>query len=468
MYFKSYFDDQLAHMSYFIGCQKTGQALVIDPARNIQPYLDTANKEGFTITAATETHIHADYLSGARELAHHHGVKLYVSDEGDKDWKYQYVDQYEHELVTEGSTFHIGNIYFEVIHTPGHTPESISFLLTDKGGGANEPMGMFTGDFLFVGDVGRPDLLEKAAGIKDTSEAGARQMFASLRKVEKLSDFLQVWPAHGAGSACGKSLGAVPMTTLGYEKKFNWAFQIKEENKFVEELLAGQPEPPKYFAQMKKLNKEGPELLRQEETPKVSPSDTKVSPSDTGNAVVVDTRPANEFAAGHAEGTINIPYNKSFTNWAGWLLSYDQDIVLIADPEELAEVKKSLQSIGLDQVTAYIDSKELAGSLEAYKTVTASEAKKMMEDDTYFVIDVRNQSEWDSGHIPGAHHIMLGNLTDKLDEVPKDKKIIAHCQSGVRSAIGTSLLLKNGYKDVLNLEGGFNAWEAEGLPVKKE
>lgn len=461
MYFKSFFDDQLAHMSYLIGCQRTGEAIVIDPARNIQPYLDIAKKEGLKISAATETHIHADYLSGARELAHHHGAKLYVSDEGDKDWKYQYVDQYEHELLTEGSAFNIGNIYFEVIHTPGHTPESISFLLTDKGGGANEPMGIFTGDFLFVGDVGRPDLLEKAAGIKDTSEAGAHQMFQSLRKVEKLSDFLQVWPAHGAGSACGKSLGAVPMSTLGYEEKFNWAFQIKEEDKFVEELLAGQPEPPKYFAQMKKLNKEGPELLRREETP-------RVSLSDAGNAVVVDTRPADEFAGGHAEGTINIPYNNSFTNWAGWLLSYDQDIVLIADPEKLADIEKSLQSIGLDQVTGYVDPKELGGSLEEYKTVTASKAKEMMEDDNYFVIDVRNQSEWDSGHIPGAHHMMLGNLADKLDEVPKDKKIIAHCQSGARSAIGTSLLLKNGFKNVFNLEGGYSAWEKEGLPVKKD
>lgn len=460
MYFKSFFDDQLAHMSYLIGCQRTGEAIVIDPARNIQPYIDIAKKEGFNISAATETHIHADYLSGARELAHHLGAKLYVSDEGDQDWKYQYVDQYKHELLKEGSAFNIGNIYFEVLHTPGHTPESISFLLTDKGGGANEPMGIFTGDFLFVGDVGRPDLLEKAAGVVGTSESGARQMFESLRKVEKLSDFLQVWPAHGAGSACGKSLGAVPLSTLGYEKKFNWAFQIKEEDKFMEELLAGQPEPPKYFAQMKKLNKTGPELLRKEETP-------RVSLSETGNAVVADTRPAKEFASGHAEGTINIPYNKSFTNWAGWLLSYDQDIVLIAEPDQLSDIKKSLQSIGLDQVTGYIDPRELGSNLEEYKNIPAGKAKELMEDGDYFVIDVRNKSEWDSGHIPGAQHMMLGNLSDRLDEIPKDKKIIAHCQSGARSAIGTSLLQSKGFKEVVNLEGGFAAWEKEGLPVKK-
>jgi hydroxyacylglutathione hydrolase len=461
MYFKSFFDEQLAHMSYLIGCQKTGEAIVIDPARNIEPYLEVAKKEGFNISAATETHIHADYLSGARELAHHHGAKLYVSDEGDQDWKYLYVEQYEHELLIEGSTFKIGNIYFEVLHTPGHTPESISFLLTDKGGGANEPMGIFTGDFLFVGDVGRPDLLEKAAGVSGTSASGAKQMFESLRKVEDLSDFLQVWPAHGAGSACGKSLGAVPMSTLGYEKKFNWAFQIKEEDKFVEELLAGQPEPPKYFAEMKKLNKTGPELLRREETP-------EISLSDAGNAVIVDTRSAKDFSAGHIEGTINIPYNKSFTNWAGWLLSYDRDFVIISEPEKLADIKKSLQSIGLDQVKGYIGPKDLGGDLEEYQNIPASDAKEQMEAEDYIVIDVRNQNEWDEGHIPGAHHIMLGTLSDNLESIPKEKKIIAHCQSGARSAIGTSLLLKNGFKDVLNLEGGFSAWEKEGLPVKKD
>lgn len=461
MYFKSFFDEQLAQMSYLIGCQRTGEAIVIDPARDIAPYVEVARKEGFHLAAVTETHIHADYLSGARELAHHHASKLYVSDEGDENWKYEYVKDYDYELLTDGSTFKIGNIHFEVLHTPGHTPESISFLLTDHGGGANEPMGFFTGDFIFVGDVGRPDLLEKAAGVAGTSESGARQMFASLKKAEKLSDFLQVWPAHGAGSACGKSLGAVPMTTLGYEKKFNWAFQIHEEDKFIEELLAGQPEPPKYFAQMKKLNKVGPALLRQEETP-------KVSLTEVGSAVLVDTRPATEFASGHVEGSLNIPYNKSFPNWAGWLLSYDQDIVLISGTDQLPEVKKSLQSIGLDQVTGYIDPMELGGNLESYDEIPPSRAKELLEDENYFVVDVRNKTEWDDGHIPGAHHIMLGTLKDNLATIPKEKTIISQCQSGARSAIGTSLLMANGFKKILNLEGGFSAWEKEGLPVKKD
>lgn len=461
MYFKSFFDEQLAHMSYLIGCQKTGEAIVIDPARNIEPYLKVAKKENLTITAATETHIHADYLSGARELAHQLGAKLFVSDEGDKDWKYLYLSAYEHELLKEGSTFSVGKVIFEVLHTPGHTPESISFLLIDQGGGANEPMGIFTGDFLFVGDVGRPDLLEKAAGAAGTSEHGARQMFKSLKKVKQLPDFLQVWPAHGAGSSCGKSLGAVPMSTLGYEKKFNWAFQIKEEDIFVEELLAGQPEPPKYFAQMKKLNKTGPDLLRREETP-------KVSLPIHNEAFLVDTRPAKEFAKGLVKGSLNLPYNRSFTNWAGWLLSYDQDMVLIASEKELSNLKKSLQSIGLDQIVGYIPSDDLGKQLEKYESIPADQAKKLLERDDYYLIDVRNQSEWESGHIPGAHHFMLGILEDHLDSFPMDKTIIAHCQSGARSAIGTSLLQAKGFKDVLNLEGGFSAWQKEGLPIKKD
>lgn len=461
MFFKSFFDERLAHNSYLIGCQRTGEAIVIDPARNIEPYLEIAKKEGFQIVATTETHIHADYLSGARELAHQLGAKLYLSDEGDKDWKYLYATEYKHEFLKDGSTFSIGNVHFEVLHTPGHTPESISFLLTDKGGGANGPMGIFTGDFLFVGDVGRPDLLEKAAGVVGTSQTGAKQMFDSLRKVEQLPDYLQVWPAHGAGSACGKSLGAVPMSTLGYEKQFNWAFQIKDEEKFIEELLAGQPEPPKYFAQMKKLNKVGPELLRREET-----SETTLPVSE--DAVLVDTRPASEFAAGHVEGALNIPFNKSFVNWAGWLLSYERNIVLLAQKQSVPEIKKALQSIGLDQVIGYVQPINMGSQLETYENINPAQAKDLMEDENYFVVDVRNQSEWNSGHIPGAYHFMLGTLSDKLDSIPKDKKIIAQCQSGGRSAIGASILQANGFKEVLNLEGGYSAWEREGLPTKKD
>lgn len=213
MLFRSFFDEQLAHMSYLVGCQRTGEAIVIDPGRNVDQYIDTAKKEGMRIVAAAETHIHADFVSGAKELAKRCGAKLYLSDEGDENWKYQYLDEVHYELVREGSVFTVGNVEFKVLHTPGHTPEHVSFILTDRGGGATEPMGIFTGDFVFVGDVGRPDLLEKAAGMVGTTDIGARQMFQSLKKFKMLPDYLQVWPAHGAGSACGKALGAVPVST---------------------------------------------------------------------------------------------------------------------------------------------------------------------------------------------------------------------------------------------------------------
>ena len=276
MLFRSFFDEKLAQYTYLVGCQRTGEALVIDPARHVDDVVEAAKKEGLHITAATETHIHADFVSGSRQLAEQYGVKLYLSDEGDENWKYGYTDGLNVEFVKDGSKFSIGNIDFEVMHTPGHTPESISFVLTDRGGGASKPMGIFTGDFVFVGDVGRPDLLEKAAGAAGTADSGARDMYHSVQRFKELPDYLMVWPAHGAGSACGKSLGAVPSSTVGYEKQFNWAMQINDEQAFVDELLKDQPEAPVYFAEMKKVNKIGPAVLPQDKrVPDFSAEDVK-------------------------------------------------------------------------------------------------------------------------------------------------------------------------------------------------
>ncbi|HMQ55982.1 MAG TPA: MBL fold metallo-hydrolase, partial [Anaerolineae bacterium] len=328
MLLKYFYNDKLAHASYMVGCQATGEALVVDPGRDIAPYLQTAQDNGMQIVAVTETHIHADFLSGARELAEQTKAKLYLSDEGDENWKYQFLDGYDHELVYDGSVFKVGNIKLEVLHTPGHTPEHISFLVTDTAG-ANQPIGIFTGDFVFVGDIGRPDLLEEAAGIKGTAEPGARRMFESLRRFRALPDFVQVWPAHGAGSACGKALGAIPSSTVGYEKLFNWAFQYEDEDQFVKALLAGQPEAPKYFAMMKKLNKEGPAVLGGLPQPQRL-DDQRLANVLAEGLKVVDTRSADEFAKGHIPGTINIPNDGAFTNWAGWLLTYDQPFYLIA------------------------------------------------------------------------------------------------------------------------------------------
>lgn len=460
MFFKSFTDENLAQNAYLIGCQRTGESIIIDPPREFDHILKAAEKEGLHVTAAADTHIHADYVSGARQLAVQHGVKLYLSDEGDKNWKYGYTDGMDAELVKQGTKFSIGNIDFEVWHTPGHTPESISFLLTDRGSGATDPMGIFTGDFVFVGDVGRPDLLEKAAGIGGTADSGARDMYRSIQRFKELPDHLIVWPGHGAGSACGKSLGAVPISTVGYEKQFNWAFQINDEESFVEELLNEQPEAPVYFAEMKKMNKVGPAILKGEKIDAIASAVELEALAAQERVVVLDVRPASVADKGLLKGSINIPFNKSFTNWAGWLINYDEKIVVIADLDEQAEVRKALQSIGLDAIIAFADPSLLEGlELVAYGTLAVSAFLDDMQDEDTFIIDVRNDSEWNKGHLKEANHLFLGKL--RTVEIPTDKKLLVHCQSGARSAIASSILKARGFETVKHMAGGYNAYSAE-------
>ena len=328
MLLKYFYDKSLAQASYLVGCAATGEALIVDPSRDIQQYLEVAEAEGLNITHVTETHIHADYVSGSRELGAATGATLFLSDEGDENWKYQYVDDGNVVLVHDGDTFMVGNIKVEVLHTPGHTPEHISFMITDTAG-ADKPIGVFTGDFLFVGDVGRPDLLEEAAGIANTKEPGAREMFKSVARFKDMPDYLQIWPAHGAGSACGKALGAIPSTTLGYEKLFNPAFQLENEDAFVAWLLDGQPEAPFYFAQMKKVNKEGPMLLNNLD------GLTKLDRASLdaivqSGALVIDLRAKEEFAKAHIAGTINVPMtSQGYINYIGWFVNYDEPVYII-------------------------------------------------------------------------------------------------------------------------------------------
>ncbi|MFK2825473.1 rhodanese-like domain-containing protein [Bacillus sp. B190/17] len=461
MFFRSYFDEKLAQYSYMVACQKTGEAIVIDPARDITPYVETAKKEGFRLTAAAETHIHADFVSGARQLANDYEATLYLSDEGDENWKYQYVDQLSADLVKDGDVFMVGNVEFKVMHTPGHTPESISFILTDRGGGSVAPMGIFTGDFVFVGDVGRPDLLEKAAGVKGTADTGAAQMYDSIQKFKQLPDYLVVWPGHGAGSACGKSLGAVPLSTVGYEKANNWALKETNKEQFQKELLKDQPEPPKYFAMMKKVNKIGPSVLTNESIPYVEHLSGLEKYLNQEDVIVIDTRNGHDFADGHIEGTINLPYTKIFTNWAGWILDYDKQLVIIAEKERQIEIQKSLQSIGLDKIVSFASPAVISEveTLEKYTNIDVEQLKAQYDKDDVYVIDIRQQQEWEAGRLPTAHHHMLGYLEEAIAHLPQDKKIIVHCQSGARSAIGTSLLQAKGFKNIENAEGGFASWK---------
>ena len=300
MFFQHVYDKSLAQASYFIGCQKAGIAIIIDPKRDIDTYLEIAKQNNMKITHVTETHIHADFLSGARELAAVTGATMYLSDEGGEGWEYEF----DHVGLKNGSVITVGNLTLEVLHTPGHMPESISFLLTDKPASL-EPVMLFTGDFVFVGDIGRPDLLEKAAGFAGTKEAGALEMYKSVQRLNALPDYLQVWPGHGAGSACGKALGAVPSSTVGYEKIRNWAFQYEDDkNGFVQYLLADQPEPPKYFAMMKHLNKVNRPLLTE------VPTQKKLSGEEVKDAMakgikLIDTRNKVDFAAGYVPESIN-------------------------------------------------------------------------------------------------------------------------------------------------------------------
>jgi hydroxyacylglutathione hydrolase len=465
-----FYEPAIAQASYLIGCVATGEAIVIDPNRDVDRYIAAAAREGVTITHVTETHIHADFLSGARELAARTGAKLYLSDEGDQDWKYQFAS--EGTLVRHGDRITVGNVIVEVVATPGHTPEHITFLVTD-GAAANRPIAAATGDFVFVGDVGRPDLLERAANMKGTMEKGARVLWKSLQTFKAQEDWLQIWPGHGAGSACGKGISAVPYSTVGYERRFNWAFNVKTEDDFVAAVLAGQPEPPKYFATMKHLNKLGPRVLGGFPAPPRL-DDHRLADLIAEHAVVVDTRPAGEYAAQHLQGTLNIPLNHSFVNWAGWLLPYSADLYFIVeDPSEghARELVRQLALIGLDRVAGVFEATAVAHlaargvRVATVPQLTVDDAAGHLAAHDAVILDVRNATEWASGHLPSAIHIPLGYLSERLDDVPSDRPVVVHCQGGGRSAIAASLLHRAGRGNVSNMVGGFQAWMGAGLPV---
>lgn len=461
MFFKHIYETGLAQASYLVGCQSTGEAIVIDPKRDIDTYLEIAEQENLKITHIAETHIHADFLSGSRELAKATGAEIYLSDEGGEDWQYQF----PHFGLKDKDIFKVGNLKFEVMHSPGHTPEHISFILTDTAKSFH-PSIIFTGDFVFVGDVGRPDLLEKAAGIKGTQEIGAHQMFNSLKKFKALPDHLQVWPAHGAGSACGKALGAVPSSTVGYEKLTNWALSIEDEDQFVQMLLDGQPEPPKYFAMMKKLNKVGPKILGSIPHPgKMSLQQFEKVVKE--NIIIIDTRDKLAFAGGHIPGSINIQDNSVFSTWAGWMINYEDPFILVARDSRIESLTKALIRIGLDNIIGYVnDVDKIANSgyeMEITRQITVQQLKDKTEE--YFFVDVRGYSEYNTGHIKGSVNIQAGYLLDRIDEIPQDIKVVVHCAGGDRSAIAASILQQQGFDNIYNLTCGINGWNQAGLEI---
>ncbi len=460
-------DQSLAQYAYLIGCPRTGEAIVFDPERDIDRYIELAARHQLRIVAAADTHIHADYLSGLREFAVR-GVKVYASNEGGPDWQYEWLrdSTYPHQLVQDGDRFRVGNIGFTVLHTPGHTPEHVCYAVTDHGAGATEPVGIVTGDFVFVGDLGRPDLLEQAAGLVGSMEPGARELYRSLDVVRTLPEFAQVWPAHGAGSACGKSLGDVPTSTIGYERRFNPAIAAATgEQAFVDYILSGQPEPPGYFARMKRDNRIGPPVIGAVPTLPELDAETIGALAGRNDVAILDTRRREEFLASHIPSSLLCELDFQFSNIAGSYVREGTPIYLVVEAERADDALRMLLRIGLDDVRGFVTPDALnrwiqrTGTAAQIHSVDMSELEERRVHGDVRVLDVRGKVEFDAGHIPGALNVAHTRLFARLAEVPRDLPILVHCGSGARSAHAAALLAREGYT-VVNVADAFDNWNA--------
>lgn len=457
--FERIYDETLAQASYIIANEKK-EAIVIDPKRDIDTYLTYAKEHQLTIKHVTETHIHADYLSGARELAQATNSQLLLSAEGGKDWQYDF----PHQPLKNNQTISLGEVQLRVMHTPGHTPESITFLVqNDKE--PNAPIKAITGDFIFVGDVGRPDLLEKAAGQKGAQFEGAHQLFESLNQFIKLPKNTEIWPGHGAGSFCGKSLSTIPQSTLEQEMAASPAFQLlNDKEAFTTFILDGQPEPPKYFAVMKQWNKSMRPLVIQ--LPKIQAlTITEVEHAIENNILVIDARKKEIVEKGFIPGSLHIEGGKSFATFVGSLVDYNNQIILVGDKNNIEDLQKKLLRIGMDNILGYISDVSNFKGLKTSKIITAEEVQIYMKQSNVQLVDVRTVSEYQNGHIQGFENISLNSLEKNSSKIQKDAPVIIHCQSGVRGAMAYSILEKLGYTNILNYSGSINDWKAKKLPL---
>ncbi len=464
MFLRQITDESLAQNAYLIGCQRTGEAIIIDPERDVDRYLQTAEENGLRITAVAETHIHADYLSGARELVERHGARAYLSKDGGPDWQFEWAKGHTNaHFISGGEVFKIGNIHFKAISSPGHTPEHLSFLVTDHGGGASEPMGLLSGDFIFVGDVGRPDLLESAAGEAGAMEPSARDLYASLRATAHLPAHLQIWPAHGAGSACGKALGALPMSVLGYERQYNGALSeamTGTEDNFVSAILSGQPEPPKYFARMKRDNKLGPALLPHGELPqpqRIHLEELLEQPA----LVPLDLRnDRNAFMHKHVPGSLFAPLRGGkLPIVAGSYLNEDQSVVLLVnDDSEVATAVRQLIRIGIDHIAGWMPITEaISSQSRTRKSIPTTElATALASHPGARALDVRSATEYAESHVNGGLHVPYTRLAARLEEVPRDCPLYVHCGSGLRSSFASAYLAREQF-DVIHVDGAFES-----------
>jgi hydroxyacylglutathione hydrolase len=451
-------DPQLAQYAYLVGCRRTGEALVIDPERDIDRYMECAHSEDLRVVAVVETHIHADFLSGCREFVERYGCRAYLSGEGGTGWKYEWADSCSAvTLLRDGDRFSVGKVDFRTLHTPGHTPEHLVFEVTDRGAGADEPMGIFSGDFIFAGDLGRPDLLESAVGKADTMEPAAHDLYASAQSVFRLPEYLRIWPAHGAGSMCGKTLAAGPGSTIGYEIRFNPALGAarKEEKVFVDFILKGQPDPPAYFARMKEENRRGPVLLGELPSPPgLGEEELRIKASD-GSTVLVDTRrDRDDYYAGHIPGSIYAPVNKAFPIVTGSYIQPDREIVLLCHETELEDAVRCLIRIGLDRVTGWAPPEAVAayqktgGRLARIDAISFRDVPLRQTEKSALILDVRTTEEFAQSRLNGAAHIAHTRLAAHTGELPRDREILVHCRTGARASAAVSYLKREGYRPV--------------------
>lgn len=453
------YDTDLAQASYLLASAAARRAIVVDPRRDVQVYLDLAAAHGVQITDVTETHLHADYLSGSRELAEAAGAALHVSGHGGADWSYGY----DAQLLRDGDEIELGEVRVRVLATPGHTPEHLSFLITD-GGMTDQPGYLLSGDFVFAGDLGRPDLLDEVAGGEDTREDSARAMFASLRdRFVTLPDHVLVLPGHGAGSACGKSLGAVPATTVGYEKRVAWWAPFVEsgdEAGFVDRLLHGQPEAHAYFARMKRQNREGPALRGPAEPlAELSPADVAAQLAD-GSAVLLDTRELADVRRRSVSGALTVPASSKRSTFAAW--SYDPEredtplILLARDAEQAEELRDNLLRVGIDEVAGYVTTTEGLRSFTP-ETVAPADLAGYEHD---LLLDVRGREEHALGAVPGSAQLHAGRALwelEQLEALHEGGRIVVYCQSGLRAGIISAALRRAGC-EVAELEGSYAGW----------
>jgi len=457
----------LAIVSYLVGDERTGEAAVIDPTRDVDEFLDFARANDLHIRHVLETHVHADFVSGARELKARLGDQpmIHASGMGGIEWTPRYADH----VAKDGDEVQVGALRFKAIHTPGHTPEHVSWALYDDTRSRDTPWILFTGDFLFVGDVGRPDLLGPEA-----QRQLAHQLYQSVfERLPAVPDITEIFPSHGAGSLCGKAISSRRSSTVGFERRFNPVLGRKPESQWISELMADMPLAPPYFRRMKRVNQEGPAILGPELPGQRRWSAREVRDRVCDQCLVLDVRSKEAFAAAHIPNAINIPLGPQLPTWAGWVLPYDRPIQLIVDSAaQVPEVVTNLIRVGFDDIQGYVQ-----GGMEGWETsgyplgrldtlsVHHLNDQLKQGSDRVTVLDVRTEKEWNGGHIDGAIHIHGGRLQERLPDVPRDKPVAVICGSGYRASIAASFLKREGYADVSNVIGGMSAWKAAGLPT---